>query len=199
MDNQRKGRIAVQTRYGDRHKKRRQNLILNSLIAVVFILIIVVGANLLKGPSNKNDVNVATTGDEHQHKVKQEEQLQDGIQSAGTEDEDEEDSHSDGDYKFSGGGPEGPWEPIGTKQTGEHVVQYQQDSLDWEEMEIALAYGAGIDRESMTVIWIGNGGSPQRAKGQVKDDHEQNKIYHVTIEWIDEQGWKPIQVEIEES
>lgn len=198
MDNQRKGRIAVQTRYGERHKQRRQNLILNSLIAVVFILIIVVGANLLKGPSNKNDVNVATTGDEIKQEDSHKEQKQEDLQSEGTDDEDEgEDTQSD--YNFSGGGPDGPWEPIGTKQTGEHVVQYKQDTLDWEEMEMALAYGAGIDRENMTVIWIGNGGSPQRAKGQVKDDHEQNKIYHVTIEWIDEQGWKPIQVEVEES
>ena len=77
------------------------------------------------------------------------------------------------------------------------MLQFNKGTLDWEEMELALAYGAGIDHSQMSVIWLGNGGSPNRAKGQVRSHDDPNVTYHVTLEWVDGEGWQPIEVEIE--
>ncbi|MGM9923695.1 MAG: YrrS family protein [Bacillus sp. (in: firmicutes)] len=86
------------------------------------------------------------------------------------------------------------WEPIGTEQTGEHVTTYTQGTTDWNEMEKALAYGAGIDQSGMTVLWLGNGGAPDKAEGTVLSKGDGSK-YKVYIQWVDGQGWKPTKVE----
>lgn len=188
----------MQTRYEERRKKRRQNFILNSLIGIVFICIVIVGAQLVSNPSSKPESSQtpASKNDEQLADAKEEEE--EIYANSEAQSFDSEESDETGEYTFTGGGPDGPWEPIGTKQTGVHVTKFEKDSLDWKEMEMAIAYGAGIDHNNMTVLWIGNGGDPQRAKGRVKSKDEPNKIYHVTIEWVDEKGWKPIEVTIEQ-
>lgn len=195
----------MQTRYEERRKKRRQNLILNSLIAIVFIFIVIVGAQLVSNPSTQTKTSGNPDNHEPLAKEKDHENEEtayeedDGEANDENTDESEEDqAREENGYRFVGGGPDGPWEPIGTKQTGEHVLQFKRGTLDWEEMELALAYAAGIDHDKMTVIWLGNGGAPNRAKGQVKSNDQPNVVYHVLLEWIDGQGWKPIEVEIEQ-
>ncbi|WP_042350053.1 YrrS family protein [Bacillus massiliigorillae] len=86
------------------------------------------------------------------------------------------------------------WKPVGTEQTGEHVTKYDDNSVDWKEMEKALSYGAGIPESDMTVIWLGNGGAPNKAVGTItpKDRSAKYKVY---IEWVDKEGWKPTKVE----
>lgn len=191
----------MRTRYEERKRKRRQNFILNVLIGMVFIGIVVVGMQIIsdsspqteptQAQSSKNDV-------QHTTKQKEEHEEDDQEKNDGVDSDASTDVESTDGYTFIGGGPGGPWHPIGTKQTGEHVTTFEKDSLDWQEMEMAIAYGAGIDRDNMTVLWIGNGGDPQRAKGKVKSKDDPNTIYHVLIEWVDEKGWKPIEVTIEQ-
>jgi cytoskeletal protein RodZ len=86
------------------------------------------------------------------------------------------------------------WEPVGTEQTGEHVADYTKGSTDWNEMEKALAYGAGLDPANQTVWFLGNGGSPNKAVGTVSPK-DGSVTYRVYIEWIDGGGWKPVKVE----
>ena len=86
------------------------------------------------------------------------------------------------------------WKPVGTEQSGEHVTQYEQGSVDWQEMEKALAYGAGISEGDMKVYWLGNGGSPDTAVGTVSPSDD-SATYRVHIQWVDGQGWKPTKVE----
>ncbi len=86
------------------------------------------------------------------------------------------------------------WKPVGTEQTGEHVTQYEQGSVDWQEMEKALAYGAGISESDMKVYWLGNGGSPDTAVGTVSPSDD-SATYRVHIQWVDGEGWKPTKVE----
>lgn len=188
----------MRTRYEERRKKRRQNLILNSLIGIVLFFIVVVGIQLISNPSSQSESSQA-----HGEKRTAEQSETDGTESEETNHREEDNdvfnrSETDGEYTFVDGGPSGPWHPIGTKQTGEHVTTYEKDSLDWQEMEMAMAYGAGIERDKMIVLWIGNGGDPQRAKGKVKSSDDPNTIYNVLIEWVDEKGWKPIEVAIEQ-
>ncbi|WP_277584518.1 YrrS family protein [Psychrobacillus antarcticus] len=87
------------------------------------------------------------------------------------------------------------WQPIGTKQTGEHVSSYTKGAVDWEEKVDALAYAANLDPSNMYVKRLGNGGSPQKSIGIVtsKDGSE---IYRISLEWVDGEGWKPTKKEI---
>lgn len=86
------------------------------------------------------------------------------------------------------------WTPIGTSQTGQHVSLYDGESDDWHEKKRALAYAVGINEESLFFLKIKNGGSPQKSIGIISTKDREKK-YRVFIEWVDGQGWKPVQVD----
>ncbi|UQZ93680.1 YrrS family protein [Bacillus safensis] len=86
------------------------------------------------------------------------------------------------------------WEPVGTEQSGSHTATYDSSSKDWKEMIKAMSYATGISEDQMTVLWLGNNGSPQDAKGTIRDKSTGER-YRVEITWVDEKGWKPVKVE----
>lgn len=58
----------------------------------------------------------------------------------------------------------------------------------------AISYATGVSKDNMTVIWLGNNGSPQDAKGTIRTKDSGVK-YQVAITWVDGKGWKPTKVE----
>lgn len=86
------------------------------------------------------------------------------------------------------------WEPVGTEQSGSHTATYDANSKDWKEMIKAMSYATGISEDQMTVIWLGNNGGPQDAKGTIRDKSTGER-YRVEITWVDEKGRKPVKVE----
>ncbi|MCW4680168.1 YrrS family protein [Bacillus pumilus] len=86
------------------------------------------------------------------------------------------------------------WKPVGTEQSGSHTATYDSNSKDWKEMMKAMSYATGISEDQMTVIWLGNNGGPQDAKGTIRDKSTGER-YRVEITWVDEKGWKPVKVE----
>lgn len=86
------------------------------------------------------------------------------------------------------------WKPVGTVQTGEHSAVYDQSSVDWAEMTRSISYATRLPESEMTILWLGNGGSPNHAVSTVQSKDGQNK-YKVYIEWVDNEGWKPVKVE----
>ncbi len=86
------------------------------------------------------------------------------------------------------------WEPVGTEQSGSHTATYDSSSKDWKEMIKAMSYATGISEDQMTVLWLGNNGGPQDAKGTIRDKSTGER-YRVEITWVDEKGWKPVKVE----
>lgn len=89
---------------------------------------------------------------------------------------------------------EANWPPIGTSQTEPHTIQYKKDTVDWEEMEEAIASAIPLQRSEMVTYWIGNGGE-LKAVGTVYNKNNKDEIYRVTIEWEQYEGYKPIKVE----
>lgn len=87
------------------------------------------------------------------------------------------------------------WSPIGTTQTGEHVSLYDGTSADWNEKKQALAYAVGFSEESLNFKRVKNGGSAQKSVGILSTKNGEEK-YRVFIEWVDGQGWKPVQVDV---
>ncbi|MFF5396626.1 YrrS family protein [Peribacillus butanolivorans] len=86
------------------------------------------------------------------------------------------------------------WKPVGTEQSGKHTTSFQKNSVDWNEMSKAIAYGAGIDQGNMRLWWLQNGGSSNTAIGTVSEG-DNPKTFRVYIEWVDGSGWKPVKVE----
>jgi hypothetical protein len=87
------------------------------------------------------------------------------------------------------------WEPVGTKQKGDHVSVYQKDSVDWNEKVNAVAYATGLDANNMYVMMIKNGGGPQKSIATVQSKDESEK-YRVHMEWVDGEGWKPVKMDV---
>lgn len=225
-----------QSRYENRDKRRKANLVLNILIAIVSILIVVVAANLfINSPSSKDVSKDSETAQKQESPAsgktekKSDEDIKDSKKdtsdsekdsekssdsdskkddSSSKSDDSDSDSSSDSDdplkdAKVTEGGSssdvektyENPdWKAVGTEQTGEHAATYDSSSQDWAEMLKAISYATGVSTDHMTVLWLGNNGSPQDAKGKILDKATGNK-YQVTITWVDEKGWKPTKVE----
>ncbi|PLS05213.1 MULTISPECIES: YrrS family protein [Bacillus] len=224
-----------QSRYENRDKRRKANLVLNILIAIVSILIVVVAANLfINSPSSKDVSKDSETAQKQESPAsgktekKSDEDIKDSKKDTSDSEKDSEkssdsdsdskkddssksddsdsDSNSDDplkDAKVTEGGSssdvektyENPdWKAVGTEQKGEHAATYDSSSQDWAEMLKAISYATGVSTDNMTVLWLGNNGSPQDAKGKILDKTSGEK-YQVTITWVDEKGWKPTKVE----
>ncbi|WP_246031732.1 YrrS family protein [Salibacterium salarium] len=96
-------------------------------------------------------------------------------------------------------GENGEWEPIGTEQSGSFSHDFNKGSQNWEEMKMALRYAAGIDEEDEMTIWQLENGGEKKAVGTVSTPSNADQPYQITIEFIEGEGWKPIDVEVLES
>ncbi|WP_102263675.1 DUF1510 family protein [Mesobacillus jeotgali] len=203
------------TRSGKRSKRRKTNLILNSLIVVVILLIGIVSFNIFfsndEGAADQNDVAAPSDKDDSKDTGKKNDlKDSDKNEDSATEDteseeadeesaEDEElaepivtEGGSDANVKQTIENPE--WKPVGTTQSGEHNTVFDQNAVDWQEMILAYSYATGIDKNNMTVWWNENGGAPNTAVGTISEKGS-DQTFRVSIQWVDGEGWKPVKVE----
>ncbi|MDN4072790.1 MULTISPECIES: YrrS family protein [Fictibacillus] len=208
--------------YRSRFEKRKQNRTLNIAIGVVILLIIVVGANIfMNGGSSQTSSTPAQSDQDKKDKssssktdskkkedsiVVEEDKNKDSSdqdQSTSSPTNDSEDKNNDAADKKEadkskadqpeGGGPDGPWEPVGTSQTGSHTKSYDKGTADWNEQTKALSYATGIPADQMTILWLGNGGAPDQSVGRVLSKKDGSR-YEVQLKWEDGKGWKPTSV-----
>lgn len=211
-----------ESRFGKREKRKKTNIILNSLIAFVIVLIIVVSAKIFLGGNNDQAVpaDEQTESESKQIESSQEDQDND-IEQDKSKDKEKADKESDKEEKEAeeneaedeseedkeqvvtegGSGPdvektiENPaWKPVGTSQSGEHTAVYDQNHVDWQEMLSAISYATGIEQGNMTVWFLGNNG-PNSSVGTISTK-DQSEKYRVYIDWVDGEGWKPSKVEV---
>lgn len=185
-------------------QKRKANRVYNILLGIVIVAIVVVLVTIFSGNDDDNQATSVEESRKQQQETKNIEEAEEEEESAEQSDnvneqneaivEDEDSTGNNDESDLDEPVEDGNWQPVGTTQTGEHVTDFTKGSTDWNEMEKALAYGAGIDHSNMTVYWLGNGGAPNKAVGTVapKDNSAQ---YRVHIEWVDGGGWRPYQVE----
>ncbi|SDH58334.1 Protein of unknown function [Alteribacillus persepolensis] len=117
------------------------------------------------------------------------------------EDEDREDGDRETEEGISipeGGGENGNFEPIGTEQTGSFEHNFTEGSQNWKEMKAALRYAAGLTEapEEEIEFWrIENGGGSHTVVGVLSHKSHHDRPYRVTMEFIENEGWKPLEVE----
>jgi cytoskeletal protein RodZ len=199
-------------------KKRRMNKMLNTLIGIVLVLIVFVSAGLIFGndaeeAKPEKELNTEPSKSELKVKENEEKQLNQETEEINEESEeqpiDEENSpylteeEDSSQVRITEGEPgsnvekviENPaWQPIGTVQSEPHVATYKKNSVDWQEMTRAISYATGLAESDMIIWHLGNNGGPNKAVGTVTSK-DQQQVYRVYIDWVENQGWKPVRVE----
>jgi len=206
------------SRFGNRVKRKKTNLVLNSLIIIVLLLIIFVAYNIFaSGGENAAEPKKETQTTEQKQKVvkeKKEEKVskeeEETSQAENTEDENQSEEATTSEQAdesqavvTEGGSSsdvsqsvENPsWKPVGTTQSGEHTPVYDENSADWQEMLAAMSYATGIDKSNMTVYWLGRDKSTPNGSVGTIESKDQKQKFRVYIKWVDGQGWMPTRVE----
>lgn len=200
----------------EKFEKRRRNtkaitilMIVGSLLSIILLYMFIFGgsteetaneANNTEENQNENNDSIAvdssTSLDDEEN-----EELEEGIEESTTNEHiDMSDSNEmertmiESEDENVIEAFEANWPPIGTSQTEPHTIQFKKDTVDWDEMEEAIASAIPIQRSEMITYWIGNGGE-LKAIGTVYNKNNKDEIYRVTIEWIEYEGYKPIKVE----
>ncbi|WHX99406.1 YrrS family protein [Neobacillus sp. DY30] len=202
-----------------RAKRKKTNLILNSLIAIVLALIFFVAYTIFlsgddktspKEEQTKTEANKASEKEdkntEDKTAVEDKEKDTDSEESADEESEeasapeqaDESQAiitEGDGSSNVARTIENPAWKPVGTVQTGEHTPVYDSSSVDWQEMLKAISYATGLEQSNMTVYWLGRDKTTGTGSFSTVASKDKTQKYNVYLEWVDGEGWKPVKVE----
>lgn len=202
-----------------RAKRKKTNLILNSLIVIVLAAIFFVAYTIfLSGDDNaspkeeqtKTEANEAskkevnntedkTAGEETVKETDSEESADEESEEVSAPEQEDESqaviTEGDGSTNVARTIENPAWKPVGTVQTGEHTPVYDQSSVDWQEMLTAISYATGLEENNMTVYWMGRNKTTGIGTFSTVASKDKQQKYNVYLEWVDGEGWKPVKVE----
>ena len=205
------------SRSGYRAKRKKTNIVLNSLIVIILLLIVFVAYTIFSSGSdkaaskkenltttekatsqNKDKETTDTVTNEQAAKDTTEEEQSKPEKAATPEKADDEQAvvtQGDGSSNVQKSIENSAWNPVGTSQTGPHTPTYDTASVDWQEMLNAISYATGLEQSNMIVQFLGRDKSTENASiGTVYSKDKQQK-YKVYIKWVDGEGWQPTKVE----
>lgn len=205
-------------------KKRKNTKLISALVGIGALLLIVFLVVLFwdngeeqeqaMNDEDQQDENINETEEESEKiQIEEVEEQEENIEEEGlvVSENDEETTESDEEEDSSSNEESGEeetvesdddnvkrafrkdWEPIGTEQSGPHTSNYDKDSTDWKEMMEAIEVATGLPNDSRVNWWVGRAGD-QKTVATVSDSN-QDTIYRVHLEWIENEGWKPTLVE----
>ena len=201
-----------------RAKRKKTNIILNSLIVLVLALIFFVAYTIFLSGDDKAATKKDEPKTESQAANKEDKDLEKKEEGKESADETADEKSTDEDSKEAtvpeqgddsqpvvteGDGSsnvlktiENPaWKPVGTVQTGEHTTVYDKSSVDWQEMLKAVSYATGLEESNMTVYWFGRDKTSGNGYFSTVASKDKSFKYNVYLHWVDGQGWKPVKVE----
>ncbi|MBE7102240.1 DUF1510 family protein [Bacillus cereus] len=214
--------MAGGSRFQQKQQKRRQNGVLNIAIAIVLILVAIVSYQLFvpdrKEQASSSDKKVAqqTTKENKAEKAKGKEETkknkneQEKAEAKKKEEEklkaEEEKKKAEEEAKANEKEPaektqpkatdaytKSSWKPVGTEQGATPAMTFKKGSADWNEMNQAISTAIDVPVEQLVIHRIGNNGK-NKAYGNVQDK-QSGKKYYVNIDWVDNEGWKPVLVQ----
>ncbi|HDR4912436.1 DUF1510 family protein [Bacillus cereus] len=144
----------------------------------------------------KNEDKEAAKIEEKKNEDKEAAQLEEksktekSVKTNGTENNEEEKTAS----QEKGSQTNPSWKPIGTEQGAKPEMKFKEGTVDWSEMKKAISYAVDVPEGQLIFDFIGNNGN-NKAYGNVRDK-QNNKKYKVNIDWVENQGWKPVSVQV---
>ncbi|OQR58431.1 YrrS family protein [Bacillus sp. CDB3] len=212
--------MAGGSRFQQKQQKRRQNGVLNIAIAIVLIAVAIVAYQLFvpdtKEQASSSDKKVAqqTTKENKAEKAKGKEETkkneQEKAEAKKKEEEkqkaEEEQKKAEEEAKANEKAPaektqpkatdaytKSSWKPVGTEQGTTPAMTFKKGTADWNEMNQAISAAIDVPVEQLVIHRIGNNGK-NKAYGNVQDK-QSGKKYYVNIDWVDNEGWKPVLVQ----
>jgi cytoskeletal protein RodZ len=207
------------SRSGYRAKRKKTNIILNSLIVIVLALIFFVAYTIfLSGDDKAAPKKEDTKTTESQSSEKEDKDTEKNDTARETEEDTDTEENADEESEEAsapeqeddsqaviteGDGTtnvvrtiENPtWKPVGTVQTGEHAPVYDESHVDWQEMRKAISYATGLEESNMTLYWLGRDKASGTGSFSTVASKDKTQKYNVYLEWVDGEGWKPVKVE----
>lgn len=210
---ERKRRFQTRAQYNEQKEKSspfyKMDKMLNYLIAIVAILIVVTLGWIV------------SRDDEPSEKAEEQQQQADKPPQDAKGTGEEDDKEQSGEGQTTGDNEQGEkpeqdadevvtpstdpnvlevrtnenWPAYPTAQTGEHFSTFEKGHIDYEEKLKAIFSVLDIEQENSYVWRIGNNGSAQTAIAIVYAQNKE-KIYRVSIEWVDGEGWKPMKYDV---
>ncbi|MED1112576.1 YrrS family protein [Bacillus paramycoides] len=212
--------MAGGSRFQQKQQKRRQNGVLNIAIAIVLVAVAIVAYQLFvpdtKEQASSSDKKVAqqTTKENKAEKAKGKEETkkneQDKAEAKKKEEEKqkaeeekkkaEEEAKANEKVSAEKTQPKATdaytkpsWKPVGTEQGATPAMTFKKGTADWNEMNQAISAAIDVPVEQLVIHRIGNNGK-NKAYGNVQDK-QSGKKYYVNIDWVDNEGWKPVLVQ----
>ncbi|MEJ9243931.1 YrrS family protein [Bacillus cereus] len=201
------------SRFQEKQQNRRQKAIFNIAFTLVLVTVGIVTYQLFT-PSNTSTKAIAQekkvtkieekktedketakieekkTEDKEAAKLEGKQKVEKSVKTNGTENKEEEKTVSQ--EKDPQTNPS--WKPIGTEQGAKPDMKFKEGTVDWSEMKKAISYAVDVPESQLIFDFIGNNGN-NKAYGNVRDK-QSNKKYKVNIDWVENQGWKPVSVQV---
>ncbi|PYF08802.1 YrrS family protein [Ureibacillus chungkukjangi] len=86
------------------------------------------------------------------------------------------------------------WKVTPTKQVGEHVSAYEKGHPDYEEKLTTFRQAVGLGENDIIFWSVKNGGSADSSIAVVSTG-DKTENYRIHIQWLENEGWKPVKVE----
>lgn len=213
--------MAGGSRFQQKQQKRRQNGVLNIAIAIVLVAVAIVAYQLFvpdtkeQASSSDKKVSQQTTKENKSEKAKGKEETkkneQEKTEAKKKEEEEklkaeEEQKKAEEEAKANEKVPaektqpkatdaytKSSWKPVGTEQGATPAMTFKKGTADWNEMNQAISAAIDVPVEQLIIHRIGNNGK-NKAYGNVQDKRS-GKRYYVNIDWVENEGWKPVLVQ----
>ncbi|GAB6491085.1 YrrS [Bacillus sp. UMTAT18] len=213
--------MAGGSRFQQKQQKRRQNGVLNIAIAIVLVAVAIVAYQLFvpdtkeQASSSDKKVSQQTKKENKSEKAKGKEETkkneQEKTEAKKKEEEEklkaeEEQKKAEEEAKANEKVPaektqpkatdaytKSSWKPVGTEQGATPAMTFKKGTADWNEMNQAISAAIDVPVEQLIIHRIGNNGK-NKAYGNVQDK-QTGKRYYVNIDWVDNEGWKPVLVQ----
>ncbi|MFT8362053.1 MAG: YrrS family protein [Sporolactobacillus sp.] len=151
------------------NRKSRTDRVLNWIIGIVSVLILVVGCFILITvfrASSSNSSASAGTSSKQQVEKTQSKKTTHSKQDSG---EVSNDASSSSEASSS------------SVSDADHQASYDQGTADWNAQVAAISSATGISVSQMTILWLGNGGSPNMSLARVAPKSSSNSVYVVHL------------------
>ncbi|MEB9821194.1 YrrS family protein [Bacillus cereus] len=201
------------SRFQEKQQNRRQKAIFNIAFTLVLVTVGIVTYQLFT-PSNTSTKAIAQekkvtkieekktedketakieekkTEDKEAAQLEEKSKAEKSVKTNGNENNEEEKTAS----QEKGSQTNPSWKPIGTEQGAKPEMKFKEGTVDWSEMKKAISYAVDVPESQLIFDFIGNNGN-NKAYGNVRDK-QNNKKYKVNIDWVENQGWKPVSVQV---